>query len=157
MTTATKSINAALYFVTAATEVTKIGQAKSISGIGGAGSDIDVSHFESEDDEFVGGRNQTSDITVNVVWDVATHAKVEEFYASKEVTNFMLVAPVASTGALATAPTATGSAFGSYTTATNVKFSGYIKDFSIDIGDNSAWMGTVTIKRSGARTVTAAA
>lgn len=156
MTTATKSINAALYMVTGATEVTKIAQVKSVSGIGGAGSDIDVSHFESEDDEFVGGRNQTSDITAEVVWDVTAHAKVEEYYASKAATQFMLVAPNAS-GEVATAPTASSSAFAAYTTATNVKWSGYIKDFALSVGDNSAWSGSITIKRSGVRTVTAAA
>lgn len=156
MTTATKSINAALYFVTGATEVTKIAQCKSVSGLGGAGSDIDVSHFESTEDEFVGGRNQTSDVTLEVVYDATAHAKVEEFYASKEQTKFMLVAPNASTGAVATAPTASGSAFAAYSTATNVKFSGYIKDFSISVGDNGAWMGSITIKRTGARTVTPA-
>ncbi len=157
MTTATKSINAALYFVTGATAVTKIGQCKSLSGLGGASSDIDVSHWESEEDEFVGGRNQTSDVTMSVIFDPTLHAKVEEYRESKAVTEFMLAAPVASTGAIATAPTAASSAFASYTTATNVKFSGYIKDFSIDVGDNAAWMATITVKRSGARTITAAA
>jgi len=57
----------------------------------------------------------------------------------------------------ATAPTAVASALVRPTTRTSIIFDGYVKDFVLEMGGNDVVRGTVTLKPTGAATITAAA
>lgn len=154
-TNATKTKNTTIYVVTAATVATKIIAVKQAGVPDGAASEIDISHWDDATDQFVGGRKATGETTIEVVYDATDHAAIEALYISGAVTQFMVLAPASET-APATAPTVTASAFNAVTAVDNIKFSGFIKNFAVNMADNDVWRATITIKGSGARTVTAA-
>lgn len=156
MTNATKTKHTTIYVVTGPTEATKIVAVRQAGVPSAAASDIDISHWDDDFDNFVAGRKATGETSLEVVFDATDHAAIEALYQSGESTEFLILAPASDTAA-ATAPTVAASAFAAVTTVDNIKFSGYIKDFAVQMADNDVWRGTITIKGSGPRVVTAAA
>ena len=156
MTNATKVKHTVIYMVTGPTAATKLVAIKQAGVPDGAASEIDISHWDDDFDQFVGGRKATGETTIEVVYDATDHAAIETLYISGATTQFMVLAPASDTAA-ATAPTVVGSAFSAVTAVDNIKFSGFVKNFAINMADNDVWRATITIKGSGARTVTAAA
>ena len=155
MTNATKTKHTTIYVVTSANEATKIVAVRSAGVPSAPSSDIDVSHWDDDFDQFVSGRKSTGETSLEVIYDATDHEKIETLYQSGELTSFMVLAPASETTA-ATAPTVTNNAFSAVTAVDNIKFSGYIKDFAIQMQDNDVWRATITIKGSGQRTVTKA-
>ncbi len=153
MTNATKTKHTTVFVVTAATEATKIVAVKQAGVPSAAASDIDISNWDDDYDQFVSGRKATGETTLEVIYDATDHEKIEALYQTGELTEFLVLAPASETAA-ATAPTVTASAFQAVTTVDNIKFKGYVKDFAIQMQDNDVWRATITIKGSGQRTVT---
>lgn len=156
MTNTTKTKHTTIYVVTGATEATKIVAVRQAGVPDAAASDIDVSHWDDDFDQFVAGRKATGETTIEVVYDATDHDAIETLYQSGETTEFMVLAPLNDTTP-AVAPTVTASAFAAVTTVDNIKFAGYVKNFAVTMADNDVWRATITIKGSGARTVTKAA
>ena len=155
MTNATKTKHTTIYVVTGATEATKIVAVKQAGVPDAAATDIDVSHWDDDFDQFVSGRKATGETTIEVIFDATDHEKIETLYQSGSTTQFMVLAPASDTAA-ASAPTVTASAFAAVTAVDNIKFSGYIKNFAVAMADNDVWRATITIKGSGQRTITKA-
>lgn len=155
MTNATKTKHTTIYVVTGATAATKIVAVKQAGVPSAAASDIDISSWDDDFDQFVAGRKATGETSLEVIYDATDHDAIETLYLSGALTEFLVLAPASDTAA-ATAPTVTASAFAAVTTVDNIKFSGYVKDFAIQMQDNDVWRATITIKGSGQRTVTKA-
>lgn len=155
MTNATKTKRTTIYVVTGATAATKIVAVKTAGVPDAAASEIDISCWDDDFSQFVAGRKETGEATIEVVYDATDHAAIETLYQSGSVTQFMVLAPLNDTTA-ATSPTVTGSAFAAVSTVDNIKFSGFIKNFAVQFADNDVWRATITIKGTGLRTVTAA-
>lgn len=155
-TNATKTKHTTIYVVTGATAATKITAVRSAGVPDAQAADIDVSHWDDDFDQFVSGRKATGETSIEVVYDATDHDAIETLYQSGTLTEFLILAPASDTTAAA-APTVVGSAFSAVTTVDNIKFSGYVKNFAVTMADNDVWRATITIKGSGARTVTKAA
>ena len=155
MTNATKTKHTTIYVVTGATAATKIVAVKQAGVPSAAASDIDISSWDDDFDQFVAGRKATGETSLEVIYDATDHDAIETLYLSGALTEFLVLAPASDTAA-ATAPTVTASAFAAVTAVDNIKFSGYVKDFAIQMQDNDVWRATITIKGSGQRTVTKA-
>lgn len=155
MTNATKTKHTTIYVVTGATAATKIVAVKQAGVPSAPASDIDISCWDDDFDQFVSGRRSTGETSLEVIYDATDHAAIEQLYQSGATTQFLVLAPASETAAAA-APTVTASAFQPVTTVDNIKFSGYVKDFSIQMQDNDVWRATITIKGSGQRVVTKA-
>lgn len=155
MTNATKTKHTTIYVVTAPTAATKIVAVRSAGVPDAAASDIDISHWDDDFDQFVSGRKATGETSLEVIYDATDHDAIETLYQSGALTEFMILAPASETAA-ATAPTVTASKFAAVTTVDNIKFAGYVKNFAIQMQDNDVWRATITIKGSGPRTVTKA-
>lgn len=155
-TNATKTKHTTIYVVTGATAATKIKAVRQSGVPDAAAADVDVSTWDDDFDQFVSGRKATGETTIDVVYDATDHDAIETLYQSGEKTEFLILAPASETAAAA-APTVVASAFEPVTTVDNIKFSGYVKNFAVNMADNDVWRATITIKGSGARTVTKAA
>lgn len=148
---AIKTQGTQLYYVSAATTVTEIAKITSISGLGGARDQIDVTHLMSTEREFVGGFANPSPITLELVFDPGqtSHENLIALRESGDKVPWMIAL---SDGTAS--PTAAAGAFASLTTRSNLKFSGYVADLNLDFSSNEVVRATVTIQRSGAVTFT---
>ena len=153
MTNATKTKHTTIYVVTGATAATKIVAVKQAGVPSAPASDIDISCWDDDFDQFVSGRKSTGEITLEVIYDATDHDPIETLYQSGALAEFLVLAPASDT-AEASAPTVVASAFQPVTAVDNIKFKGYVKDFAVQMQDNDVWRGTITIKGSGQRTVT---
>lgn len=155
MTNATKTKHTTIYVVTGPTAATKILAVRQAGVPDAAASDIDISHWDDEFDQFVAGRKATGETSLEVIYDATDHDAIETLYQSGASTEFLVLAPL-SESAPAVAPTVLASAFVANTTVDNIKFAGYVKNFAVQMQDNDVWRATITIKGSGPRTVTKA-
>ncbi|MGV8944662.1 phage tail tube protein [Thermomonas sp.] len=153
MTNATKTKHTTIYVVTGPAVASKILAVRQAGVPDAAASDIDVSHWDDDFDQFVAGRKATGETSMEVIYDATDHDAIEALYQSGALTQFLVLAPASETAAAA-APTVTASAFAPVTTVDNIKFSGYVKNFALQMQDNDVWRATITIKGSGPRTVT---
>lgn len=153
MTNATKTKHTTIYVVTGPSIATKIVAVKQAGVPDASASDIDVSHWDDDFDNFVSGRKATGETSIEVVYDATDHDAIETLYQAGTLTEFLVLAPASETTG-ATAPTVAASAFAAVTSVDNIKFSGYVKNFAIQMQDNDVWRATITIKGSGPRVVT---
>lgn len=148
-----KTKHTTIYVATAAAVATKIVGLRQAGIPDGQASQIDVSTWDDDFDQFVSGRKSTGTTTIEVVLDTAAHETLEAKYQSGEVMEFLVLAPL-SDSAPAVAPTVTAGAFAAVTAVDNIKFKGYISNFAISMADNDVWRGTMTIQGTGPRTIT---
>lgn len=149
----TKTKHTTIYVATAAAVATKIVGVRQAGVPDGQASQIDISSWDDDFDQFVSGRKSTGSTTIEVIFDAAAHETLEAKYQSGEVMEFLVLAPV-SDSAAAVAPTVTGGAFAAVTAVDSIKFKGYISNFTVAMADNDVWRGTITIQGSGPRTIT---
>lgn len=148
-----KTKHTTIYAATAPAVATKIVGLRQAGIPDGQASQIDVSTWDDDFDQFVSGRKSTGTATIEVVLDTAAHEALEAKYQSGEVMEFLVLAPL-SDSAPAVAPTVAAGAFAAVTAVDNIKFKGYISNFAISMADNDVWRGTLTIQGTGPRTVT---
>jgi hypothetical protein len=149
----TKTKHTTIYAATAATVATKILGVRQAGVPDGQASQIDVSSWDDDFDQFVSGRKSTGSTTIEVVFDATAHEALDAKYHSGEVMEWLVLAPL-SDSAPAVAPTVVDGAFAAVTTVDNIKFSGYISNFAVAMADNDVWRGTITIQGTGPRTIT---
>ncbi len=139
------------FTVSAPTVVTEIGQIVSVSGLGGARAQIDVTVLTSAEREFVGGFASAGAITLEVVFNpvLASHQLINTLFANGNNVPWMIAA---SDGP--GVPTSVAGAFAAMNTRTNLRFIGYVADLNLDFSTNEVIRGTITIQRSGAVTTT---
>ncbi len=147
-----KSKHTTIYVVTGPTVATKILRLRGAGVPDGSASEIDVSDFDDDYDQFVAGRKATGTTTFEIIYDARDQAALETLYQSGAVTSFRILPPASETTAAA-APTVTASEFAPATIPNTIDFKGFVQNFSIGIADNDVWRGTITIKGSGGRKV----
>lgn len=148
-----KSQGTELYFVDIDTGATvrRAVAISSISGLGGARDQIDITDLdETEDRQFTGGLGNPGQVTVafNLHKDEITHEKLLALRAAGTSVSWGIYSSDA-----ATAPTAnTAGLLQGVTGRASARFFGYVSDINIDIQGNDIWKGSITIQRSGAVT-----
>lgn len=136
-----------LYYVSGPTAATVLAKIVSVSGLGGARDQIDVTHLMSEEREFEAGFANPGQVTLEIIFDPAeaSHEALLDLKDSGAKVPWMIASSDATT-----APTVVASAFSALTTRTNWKFTAYVADFNLDFNSNEVVRGTVTLQRSGA-------
>lgn len=132
-------------------EVEKIGQITGFSGVGGQAGEIDVTDMDSTAREFVAGLKDNGTVTINVNWDPtdASHVTLDSLVGGANK-RFVIGGSEDSTD-----PSYT-STFTIPTTRTTLDFNGSVLSFQKDAETDNVWRGTLTIRVSGAITITAA-
>lgn len=134
-------------------EVEKIGQVTGFSGVGGQAGEIDVTDLDSTAREFVAGLTDNGTVSINVNWDPndASHVSLEALVGGSNV-RFLIGG--SETGG--TDPSYT-STFVIPTDRTTLDFNGSVLSFQKDAETDNVWRGTLTVRVSGAITITQAA
>lgn len=136
-----------LYFGATESEIYKVACATGITGLGGAGPQINKTCLESEEEEFERGMKAPGVVTVpfNTIPKSAAHQALQRLDDSGDTVPWMIVlsdqagAPttIDSDGLLVSpGPTTRG-------------FLGYVADYVEDFATNEIVRGTLTIQRSG--------
>lgn len=145
-----------LYVASAPTVALKLACITSISGLGGAKNQIDVSCFSSVEMEYEAGMANPSQITIGGIYDTADavfpalvalkdrieNANVDWYIGGSDGT----AAPTVAAGVM-TPPGGIGSP--STATRTGILFNGYVSDITWQMDANSVWKYQLIIQRSG--------
>ena len=139
-----------LYFGVSDSQIEKVACATGISGLSGAGAQIDTTCLDSVEKEFARGMLAPGQLSVpiNFIPSSSSHQALTALKDSGALISWMIVfsdqtgAPVEldSDGALVSPG------------PTSVEFFAYVADFAIDIATDSIVKGTLTLQRSGAPT-----
>lgn len=149
MTTGTvKTQGTRLFFALSATEILKVACPTGISGLGGAGDQIDITCLDSEEREFARGMLNPAAVSVpiNFIPTSAAHQALIALRESGELVSWMIVmsdntgipSEVDSEGRLVSPG------------PTTAEFLAYVADLNVDIATNEIVRATVTLQRSGA-------
>lgn len=132
-------------------EVQKIAQITGFSGVGGQAGEIDVTDMDSTAREYLAGLKDNGTISLNVNWDPAnaSHVTLDSIVGGAEK-RFVIGCSDGTTD-----PSYT-STFTIPTDRTTLDFQGSVLSFQKDAETDNIWRGTVTIRVSGAITITAA-
>jgi len=136
-----------LYIGMSATEIHKLACPTGISGLGGAGSQIDITCLDSIEMEYRRGMLNPGQLSIpiNFIPKSASHQAILDLRESGETVSFMIVLSDQSG-----APSALDSnAHLVSPGATTVEFLGYVADFQLDVTINEIVRGTLTVQRSG--------
>lgn len=136
-----------LYYVSGPTAATVLAKIVSVSGLGGARDQIDVTHLMSQEREFEAGFANPGQVTLEIIFDPAetSHEALLDLKDSGDKVPWMIAASDD-----ATAPTVVSSAFSALTARTNWVFTAYVADFNLDFNSNEVVRGSITLQRSGA-------
>lgn len=139
-----------LYFAYSATEILKVDCATGITGLGGAGTQIDKTCLDSEESEYERGMKDPGEITVpiNFIPQSAAHQALMDLDDSGNLISWMVVL-----SDQPAAPTSLDSDGRLVSPGpTTVEFMGYVANVELNInGANEIVRGTLTIQRSGPR------
>ncbi|MGA6148545.1 MULTISPECIES: phage tail tube protein [Stenotrophomonas] len=146
-----KSKHTQLFIATAPTEVTKVTRLRSVGFPDGQASEIDVSDFDDDWDQFVAGRKATGSTTIEINYDAVDHEKIEALHKSGEVVDFLVTAPKSETEG-ADKPEAVAGVITPPDDVVSKQFKGFVQNFAVQVADNDIWKATITIRGSGAVT-----
>lgn len=146
-----KSKHTQIFIATAATEVIKVTRVRGAGFPDGSASEIDISDFDDDWDQFVAGRKATGSTTLEIIYDPADHEALEDLHATGEVVEFLVTAPLSETAGVPL-PVAVGGVITPPTGVLSKSFRGFVQNFAIQIQDNDVWRATVTVRGSGAVT-----
>lgn len=132
-------------------EVQKIGQITGFSGVGGTAGEINATNFDSTAQEFVTGLKDNGTVSINLDWDPqdASHVSLDNLVGGANK-RFVICCSEAGTD-----PTYT-STFELPTDRTVLDFNGGVLSFQKDAGTDDVWRASVSIRVSGAITITPA-
>jgi hypothetical protein len=135
------------YDVSQSSSVERAGCVTNISGLGGAAAQIPTSCFNSEEDEFEGGRPSPGQIQISMNYrkDDNTFPYLVGLKDSRDVIPWNI------SGGDGTG-TPTPNSDNELETAsgrTGLRFAGYVADMTWNITDNDIWRVELTIQRSG--------
>lgn len=134
----------------------KVGKATSVGGLSAARSQIPVTDLEDETDEqYIAGLRAPGAMSVALNYDTAetSHEDLEGLYDTGEKVLWIVGL---SDGAPAYAAPTVDEDTGVVTYPTSrtfISFDGFISDFPLEAGANDAVRSTMTVQRSGPRTV----
>lgn len=146
-----KSKHTQLFIATAAAEVIKVTRVRSVGFPDGQASEIDVSDFDDDWDQFVAGRKATGSTTIEVIYDSEDAEALEQLHETGDVVNFLVTAPMSETAGVAK-PVAVDGVITPPTTVLSKQFNGFVQNFAVQVADNDVWKATLTIRGSGAVT-----
>jgi len=131
-------------------EVIKIVGITGFSGVGGTAGEIDITDLDSVAREFLPGLKDNGSISLNLKWepDEASQVKLEELFGGANV-RFLVAGAEA-----ATAPTFSGGSYTIPTDRTTLDFSAGVLQFQKDSETDNIWRATVSLRVSGAITIT---
>jgi hypothetical protein len=139
-----------LYFVGPGLAIEKVACATGISGLSGAGAQIDTTCLDSAEKEFARGMLAPGQLSVpiNFIPTSTSHQALTELKDSGDLVSWMIVF---SDQTLAVTELDSDDRLVS-PGPTSVEFLGYVADFAIDIATDSIVKATLTLQRSGAPT-----
>ncbi|MEN5265763.1 phage tail tube protein [Stenotrophomonas sp. TWI587] len=146
-----KSKHTQLFIATALEEVTKVTRLRSVGFPDGQASEIDVSDFDDDWDQFVAGRKGTGSTTIEINYDAVDHEKIEALHTSGAVVDFLVTAPKSETEGVEK-PVAVDGVITPPTDVVSKQFKGFVQNFAVQVADNDIWKATITIRGSGAVT-----
>ena len=146
-----KSKHSQLFIAVGETEVVKVTRLRSVGFPDGQASEIDISDFDDDWDQFVAGRKATGSTSIEVVYDSEDHETLEELHETGEVVNFLVTAPLSETEGVPL-PSAVNGVITPPTSVLSKQFNGFIQNFAVTVADNDVWRATITIRGSGAVT-----
>ncbi len=146
-----KSKHSQLFVAIAATDVVKVTRLRSVGFPDGQASEIDVSDYDDDWDQFVAGRKQTGSTSIEVIYDSADHEKIEDLHKTGAVVNWLVTAPLSETEGVPK-PAAVDGKITPPTTVLSKQFDGFVQNFAVTSQDNDVWKATITIRGSGAVT-----
>lgn len=134
-------------------KLVKLNCINSISGLGsGAKSQVKTTRLsEREENQYMPGLGEPGSISVPFIFNPneQDHKVLNQLKASGKVASWLIAL---SDGTAA--PTVTGSTMTPPADRTAVAFNGYVSELTIDLAENEAVRGTLTIQRSGVETYT---
>ncbi|MBN4994659.1 hypothetical protein JY438_02590 [Stenotrophomonas maltophilia] len=146
-----KSKHSQLFVAIAAAEVIKVTRLRSVGFPDGQASEIDVSSFDDDWDQFVAGRKATGSTSIEIIYDSVDHEKLEELHRTGAVVNWLVTAPLSETEGV-DKPAAVGGKITPPDTVLCKQFDGFVQNFAVQVADNDVWKATITIRGSGAVT-----
>jgi hypothetical protein len=146
-----KSKHTQLFIAIGAAEVIKVTRVRSVGFPDGQASEIDISDFDDDWDQFVAGRKATGSTTIEVIYDSEDAEALERLHETGEVVNFLVTAPASETAGVAK-PVAVGGVITPPATVLCKQFNGFVQNFAVQVADNDVWKATLTIRGSGAVT-----
>ncbi|HDS1830671.1 hypothetical protein ROW33_03990 [Stenotrophomonas maltophilia] len=146
-----KSKHSQLFVATGAAEVTKVTRLRSVGFPDGQASEIDISDYDDDWDQFVAGRKQTGSTSIEIIYDSEDHEKLEDLHKTGAVVNWLVTAPKSETEGAAK-PVAVAGKITPPTDVLSKQFDGFVQNFAVTSQDNDVWKATITIRGSGAVT-----
>lgn len=146
-----KSKHTQLFIAIAAAEVIKVTRLRSVGFPDGQASEIDISDFDDDWDQFVAGRKATGSTTIEINYDAVDHEKIEALHTSGAVVDFLVTAPKSETAGVEK-PAAVDGVITPPTDVVSKQFKGFVQNFAVQVADNDIWKATITIRGSGAVT-----
>lgn len=136
-------------FIAIGAEVVKVTRLRSVGFPDGQASEIDISDFDDDWDQFVAGRKATGTTTFEVIYDTKDSEVLERLHETGEKVNFCVTAPKSETEGVEMPESANGKVVPP-TDVLSKSFDGFVQNFAGSIADNDVWKATMTIKGSGA-------
>lgn len=133
-------------------EVQKIANVTGGSGVGGEAGTIDTTNLSSTAMEFVAGLKDNGTVSFDVNWDPseASHVDLDALVGGDNVR--LLIA-----GSESTTQPSYSSSYTLPTDRTTIDFTGAVLSFQKDFSTDDIWRGSVSVRVSGAITITPAA
>ncbi|WP_093534297.1 hypothetical protein PWP89_12980 [Stenotrophomonas rhizophila] len=146
-----KSKHTQLFIAIGDSEVIKVTRIRSVGFPDGQASEIDISDFDDDWDQFVAGRKATGSTSIEIIYDSVDSEALEELHRTGAVVNFLVTAPASETAGAAK-PVAVDGVITPPTTVVSKQFNGFVQNFAVTVADNDVWKATMTIRGSGAVT-----
>ncbi|XGB23802.1 hypothetical protein KX924_13825 [Streptomyces sp. II-2-2-2] len=143
-----KSKHSQLFIAIGAAEVIKVTRLRSVGFPDGQASEIDISDFDDDWDQFVAGRKATGSTTIEINYDPVDHEKIEALHETGAVVDFLVAAPLSETAGVPK-PVAAAGKITPPTTVVSKQFQGFVQNFAVNVADNDIWKGTITIRGTG--------
>lgn len=145
---AKKTQGTELFYMSSATVMTKVGDITGITGTGGARPQIQTTTLDSTSEEYIGGIDAASALSIPLNFDPAAtvHRDLLALWQTGSDVNQRWVIGLSDGTA---PPTVAASVITYPTTRTYRTFSGFVADFPVEVALNSKYEGTLSIQRSG--------
>ncbi len=130
------------------TNIYKVGYVTSISGLGGAADQIDVTSFDSAEREFVRGFPNPGQVTVSIVYDTSDphFGQLQALWGSGAMADWIIMGPGTGTPTWNSGQSRLDPASG----RKGLSFDAYVADLTWTFETNEVWRLELTLQRSGA-------
>lgn len=143
-----KSKHTQVFIAAALAEVIKVTRLRSVGFPDGSASEIDISDFDDDWDQFVAGRKATGSTSIEIIYDAEAHEVLEDLHESGAVVNFLVAAPQSETEGV-DLPVAVDGIITPPADVVSKSFMGFVQNFAPTVADNDVWRATITIRGTG--------